>query len=444
MRAAGVNPGAIASFERYWDQLAQGSTGLIREATIRPLTDPDRLEEMTETDQDRHALAATAIIKLNGGLGTSMGLNQAKVLLTARDGRSFLDIIVEQVLASRRRHQVRLPLIFMNSFNTRRDTLEALRAYPGLPVEGLPLDIMQSEEPKLLAGDLSPVEWPANQALEWCPPGHGDLYPALWDSGLLDALISQGFRYASVSNSDNLGAAPSAVLAGWFARTGAGFATEITPRTVMDVKGGHVAVRISDGRFILREAAQTHPDDMACFTDPAIHRFVHCNNLWLDLVQVRAKLAASGAVLHLPLIRNAKTVDPTDPGSPGVIQIESAMGAAIESFDNAVAVAVPRSRFLPVKRTNELALLRSDVFEMGDDHTLGATVSPLPVVELSQAYTSIAGFEERMAYPLSLREATRLTVRGDWRFGHRVRVRGDVSLDETGGVVPDGTDLFPG
>ncbi|MCL2735648.1 MAG: UTP--glucose-1-phosphate uridylyltransferase [Propionibacteriaceae bacterium] len=439
MRAHDVSHTAIAIFEYYWDQLESGATGMIPESTISPLTDPDRLDDLTATPADAQALASTVVIKLNGGLGTSMGLDKAKSLLPVTDGLTFLDIIVRQVQWARRTYGVRLPLLFLHSFSTRADVLAALDAYPDLPVGDLPLDMMQSEEPKLLRGDLTPVDWPANPTLEWCPPGHGDLYPTMLDSGILDTLIDSGFRYASVSNSDNLGAAPSPALAGWFARSGAPFATEITERTPMDLKGGHIARRRSDGRLILRESAQTLPEEMGLFTDPAIHPYAHCNNLWFDLVALRETLARTGGVLRLPLIRNGKTVDPTDPQSPAVYQIESAMGAAIEAFDGARAVVVPRSRFLPVKTTNELALLRSDVFEMGEDHIPVAQVSPLPVVSLGTAYTTIAAFEERVPHPLSLREARTLRVTGDWSFGAGVRVVGDAVLGDAGGRVEDTT-----
>ena len=440
MREGRVNPTAIAIFEDYWDQLAGGATGMIPEATISPLTSPDTVELDQLADGDIEALSRTAIIKLNGGLGTSMGLSKAKTLLPVRDGLTFLDIIVRQVLSARRTYGVRLPLVFLHSFNTQADVLAALAAYPDLAVDGLPLDMMQSEEPKLTQADLSPVSWPANPKLEWCPPGHGDLYPTLLDSGMLDDLISAGFRYASVSNSDNLGAGPSPQLAGWFARTGAPFASEITLRTPMDVKGGHLAIRRSDGRLILRESAQTPADEQKYFTDPQIHAYAHCNNLWFDLARLRQKLTETGGVLGLPLIRNAKTVDPTDPTSTAVVQIESAMGAAIESFEGATAVAVPRSRFLPVKSTNELTLLRSDVFELGDDYHLRTQISPLPVVSLAKPYATIAGLDARVPYPLGLRQARTLTVTGDWAFGRDLQVVGDVTLNDTG-TVPDTTVL---
>ncbi len=441
MRAAGVTDTAVAIFADYYAQLVAGTTGLVSEESIMPVGEVARYEDAEPTREDVDAFGRTVMIRLNGGLGTSMGLSAAKTLLPVRDGLTFLDLIARQVLAARARYGVRLPLLFLHSFNTRDDCLAALRAYPDLAVDGLPLDMVQSQEPKLRADDLTPVSWPADPRLEWCPPGHGDIYPTLLDSGVLDALIDAGFRYANVSNSDNLGASPSPVLAGWFARSGAPFAAEITPRTPMDVKGGHLARRRSDGRLILRESAQTTPEDMRYFTDPSIHPYASTNNLWFDLRILRDVLTERGGVLGLPIIRNTKTVDPKDPTSPEVVQIESAMGAAIEVFEGATAIVVPRSRFLPVKTTNELVLLRSDVYEWGDDDVPRATVNTLPVVTLSGSYKKIGDLEARMPSPLGLREARSLSVTGDWTFGAGVTVVGEVTLGDEGGHVPDGTRL---
>ncbi|HEU4545955.1 MAG TPA: UTP--glucose-1-phosphate uridylyltransferase, partial [Microlunatus sp.] len=238
MTDAGVAQQAIDVFSHYYRQLEEGVTGFIAEDSIEPLTDPDLLDDVAVSDADASAaLAKTVIIKLNGGLGTSMGMDKAKSLLPVRDGKSFLDIIVDQVLSARATHDAKLPLVFMNSFRTQDDTLAALAPYPDLEVDGLGLDFLQNSEPKLRADDLTPVEWPADPSMEWCPPGHGDLYTALMASGVLAKLLAAGYRYASVSNSDNLGAAPNARIAGWFAASGAPYAAEICRRTAADRKG---------------------------------------------------------------------------------------------------------------------------------------------------------------------------------------------------------------
>jgi UTP--glucose-1-phosphate uridylyltransferase len=445
MADGGVPQRAIDVFTSFYGQLQQGATGMIPEADVDPLVDIDRADDIELSDEQcREAASVTAVIKLNGGLGTSMGLDRAKTLLPVRPDLTFLDVIAGQVLALREQLDVPLPLLFMNSFRTRDDTLAALARYDDLPVEGLPIDFVQNREPKLRADDLTPVDWPADPTLEWCPPGHGDLYTALEVSGILDALLDGGYRYATVSNADNLGAAPDARMMGWFAASGAPYAAEVCRRTPADVKGGHIVVRRSDGRLVLRETAQTPDEDAAAAADPERHRYFHTNNLWFDLRVVKRTLEERDGVLGLPLIRNSKTVDPTDPSSPRVIQIESAMGAAVEVFDGATAIEVDRSRFLPVKTTNDLLLLRSDVYGVDDDFRVRAQVDPVPLVDLDRShFTTIGDFDRRLPSPPSLAGASSLTVRGDWRFEPDVVVRGDVTLDDTGEArsVPAGSTL---
>src|SRR4029453_9230456 len=284
MGAADVPQQAIDVFTYYYGQLEAGVSGFIPEDTIEPLVDPPMLSDVAVSDEDAAAaLEQTVIIKLNGGLGTSMGMDKAKSLLPVRDDKTFLDIIVEQVRQARASHRIQLPLLFMNSFATHDGTLAALARYNDLAVAGLDLGFVQNQEPKLTAGDLMPVKWPADRSLEWCPPGHGDLYTAFATSGILDRLLSLGYRYASVSNSDNLGAAPNATIVGWFAASGAPYAAEICRRTAADRKGGHLAIRKSDRQLILRDTAQTLKDEMHFFTAEFRHPFFHRNNLWFDL-----------------------------------------------------------------------------------------------------------------------------------------------------------------
>ena len=438
MLEAGVSDEAVEVFAHYFRQLSEGASGVVAESDIAPLDRPASLACVeVSPEQERQAFAGTAVLRLNGGLGTSMGMTQAKSLLPVRGDLTFLDIVVRQVLAARQRHGVGLPLLLMNSFNTQADTLDALARYPELPVEGLPLDFLQSREPKLRADDLTPVDWPRDPQLEWCPPGHGDLYPSLLAEGILDALLERGFRYLSVSNVDNLGAYPSPRLAGWFAGTGAAIAMEVCRRTPMDRKGGHLAVRRADGQIVLRESAQTVEQDKDAFADIDRHPYFNTNSLWLDVQQIRDHLQAHSGVLGLPMIRNTKTVDPKDPSTPKVIQIETAMGAAIEVFPGSQAIEVPRSRFLPVKTTNELLLLRSDVYELTGDGTLQAQVDPAPVVHLDPGvYGRIADFEARFPDGVpSLRQATALTVEGPWTFGPDVTVVGRAHLTGEGRVT---------
>jgi UTP--glucose-1-phosphate uridylyltransferase len=443
MTDAGGDPVAIETFAHYYRLLEHGETGMIPESSIDPI-DSESLDDVEIDDETASAaLRATAVIKLNGGLGTSMGVERAKSLLCVRKGMSFLDVIARQVLHLRREHDATLPLMFMNSFRTSSDTMEALARYADLPVDGLPLEFLQNREPKLRSEDLTPVSWARDPDLEWCPPGHGDLYTALRGTGLLQQLIDLGYQRVFVSNSDNLGAVPDARIAGWLAESGAPFAIEAVRRTPSDRKGGHFARRKSDGRIVLRETAQTSKKDQSALADLDRHRFCSTNNLWFDLQAMAEALDARHGILGLPLIRNVKTVDPADPRTPEVIQIETAMGAAIEVFEGARTIEVGRDRFVPVKTTNDLLVLRSDVYDVGGDFVLNPA-GDVPFVDLDASYYKLVPeFERRFPNGApSLREASSLTVSGDWTFGAKVKVVGDVTLQTAAAErVPAGSVL---
>ena len=442
MADAGVDPVAIEVFAHYYRQLEHGETGMIPEESIEPLEMESLSGIEVPADDAAEAVRRTAVIKLNGGLGTSMGMDRAKSLLCVRRGLSFLDVIARQVLHLRQEYGATLPLVFMNSFRTSADTMAALERYEDLAVPGLPLEFLQNKEPKLRAADLTPVSWPVDPSLEWCPPGHGDIYTALRGTGLLQQIAAAGYKRVFVSNSDNLGAVPDARVAGWFAASGAPFAIEAVRRTPSDKKGGHFATRKLDGRIVLRETAQTLPRDKAALADLSRHKFTSTNNLWFDVDAMTAELDARDGILGLPLIRNVKTVDPADPRSPEVVQIETAMGAAIEIFEGARTIEVGRDRFVPVKTTNDLLVLRSDAYELGADFVLDQVPESLPLVDLSEVYKYVDDFDQRFASGVpSLEEARSLRVKGDWSFGDHVRVVGDVVLEGERGHVESGTVL---
>jgi UTP--glucose-1-phosphate uridylyltransferase len=442
MRDDDVADVAIRTFAHYYERLQAGERGVLRESEIEPVEELPDADELPEDEEGaREALAHTVVIKLNGGLGTSMGMTGPKSLLEVKDGLTFLDITARQIFDLRARMDVALPLVLMNSFATRDASLAALERYEDLPVEGVAADFLQSKVPKLAADDLSPVSWPDDPSLEWAPPGHGDLYPSLLSSGMLDALLDGGYRYAFVANVDNLGAVMSPRILAWFAREQIPFLMEVADRTAADRKGGHLARRAGGDGFglVLREIAQTPDEDTDAFQDIERHRFFNTNTLWVDLRALRDVLDERDGVLGLPMIVNRKTVDPSDKASTPVIQLETAMGAAIDVFDGARAIRVPRERFAPVKTTDDLLALRSDAYVLHDDGRIA--IAPdrdgrgAPLVELDpEHFKLVQDFEARFAAgPPSLVQAQRLTVRGDVAFGADVVVRGAVTIEHDGG-----------
>ena len=437
MRRASQPEIAIRTFEHYYRMLTSGETGMYAESDVQPVdTLPDSEQLTGVSDAGREALAKAVVIKLNGGLGTSMGMTRAKSLLTIKDGHSFLDIIAKQALHLRDQHSCRLPFVLMNSFSTRDDSLAALAGYDDLATD-LPLDFVQHKVPKVRADDLTPVQWPTNAAQEWCPPGHGDLYTALITSGMLDRLLDGGFEYVFVSNSDNLGAVLDLDILGYFAQNDLPFLMEVWDRTEADRKGGHLARRVCDGRLILRESAQCPPEDIETFQDHHRHRFFNTNNLWFNLKALKKALDDNDGILGLPMIRNKKTVDPSDSASPAVYQLETAMGAAIGVFEGAGAIRVPRGRFVPVKTTADLLRVWSDVYVLSDDHTIvqspersGDTV----LINLNAKNYKLVD-QLRAHFPdgvPSLIGCDKLTVKGDVQFGADVTVTGTVEVGREG------------
>jgi UTP--glucose-1-phosphate uridylyltransferase len=320
----------------------------------------------------------------------------------------------------------------MNSFSTHDDTLAALSE---LNPSKFPITFVQHKFPKILQQNFSPATWPQKPVLEWNPPGHGDVYTALLTSGMLQSLLDDGIQYAFISNSDNLGARLDESLLGYFAHNQFPFMMEVAQKTPADIKGGHLA-RHKNGRLILREATQCPKDELDAFQDIERYRFFNTNNVWINLKALKT-LFDQHQMIHLPLIRNSKTLDPRNKTSPPVYQIESAMGAAISLFEGATAVNVPRHRFYPVKACSDLLAVRSDCFVYAEDESL--RINPIRIknnkpeatkVKLDPDYYGIIDdLDQRFPDGApSLVECDELTVEGDVRFEKNVTIKGAVCI----------------
>lgn len=419
----------IDSFIYYYNKVISGETGIICDNEIECVRENeiDDINDLFEYyDAGKKVINKSIRIVLNGGLGTSMGLRKAKSLIEVRNGKSFLEIIVKQADKS----NVRLAL--MNSFKTHDDTAEALRKMK-LPV--LPVLFLQHKYPKILREGFGPAVWPENSELEWNPPGHGEIFTALYTSGILDMLLADGITYAFISNADNLGATLDESILGYFAEIGLPFLMEVAERTPSDLKGGHLA-RHKNGRLILREVAQCPVNELDAFKDTSCYRFFNTNNIWINLCYLKDLIEKEGTV-HLPLILNPKTLDPRDDNSPRIYHIETAMGAAISLFDGATAVRVPRSRFFPVKKCNDLLALRSDCYIVTEKENL--IINPerkyktLRINLDPDYFGKIDQFNARFKEgAVSLIECESLTVIGDVYFEKNVKITGNVVITNRG------------
>ena len=431
MQGVGLSRAAIDAFRHSVGVLTSNQSMMIPEGEIEPARDVADWEDLVAAtpEADAALLAQAVLVKLNGGLGTGMGLQKAKSLLEIKPGVTFLDTIVRQVQSLRERAQYPVNLLLMNSFSTSEDTMAHLAQYADF-ADAAKVEMLQNRVPKLVTDTLEPVEYPANPELEWCPPGHGDIYPALVGSGWLDKLLAAGVKYAFVSNSDNLGAQLDTRFLRWFAESGAPFVMEVTRRTEADKKGGHLATRKADGQPILREVAQCPDEDVEAFQNIEKHRYFNTNNLWIRLDALKEVLDANGGVLPLPVICNSKTVDPRDVASQKVYQLETAMGAALQCFPGARAVCVPRSRFFPVKTCSDLLLLRSDavvIDEAGAMKLAPECNGVAPVVLLDGKLYKLVESLETLGVP-SLKNVSKLVVTRPHTFASGEVLSGEVTI----------------
>lgn len=414
----------LDTFEYYYNQLIAGESGMLPESSIEAIDKLTNYDELNSTSYGTDTLQKTVVIKLNGGLGTSMGLSSAKSLLKVKNNLSFLDVIAKQTISSK------IPLVLMNSYNTQKDSLEVLNKYPQLTGK-LPLDFLQSKIPKINVDNFQPSEYSENKNLEWCPPGHGEIYTALVTSGMLTKLLEQDIEYAFISNSDNLGAVMDLKILEYFAENKFPFLMEVASRTAADKKGGHLA-KYSNGQLLLRESAQCLEEDLDEFQNIGKHKYFNTNNIWVNLKSLQSILKEKNNILGLPMIVNKKTVNPKDSDSTQVYQLETAMGSAISVFKGATALAVPRTRFAPVKTTEDLLSVRSDNYILTDDFKVilnpERKLKPLVVNLDTKYYKLVDDMTERFPVVPSLIECEELDIKGDYKFGKNVKFVGNVGL----------------
>ncbi|CAL1707745.1 unnamed protein product [Somion occarium] len=379
-----------------------------------------------------------AVLKVNGGLGTSMGMTGAKSALEVKDDMTFLDLTVRQIEHLNTTNRVDVPLILMTSFNTHDDTLRIIKKYANQQLRITTFN--QSRYPRIFKETLLPCPKSADDDKKnWYPPGHGDLYNALYQSGVLDQLLAEGKEYLFASNSDNLGAVVDDKILQHMIDSRSEFIMEVTDKTKADIKGGTLIEY--DDTIRLLEVAQVASEHIEDFKSIRKFKIFNTNNLWINLKALK-RIMELGE-MELDIILNPKT---TDDGQ-AVIQLETAAGAAIKHFNNAHGVNVPRSRFLPVKSCSDLLLIKSDIYSLQHGQLVineQRMFETTPVIKLGDHFKKIAQFQKRFKKIPKILELDHLTVTGDVYFGRNVTLRGTVIVVANEGQridIPDGCIL---
>ncbi|XP_048392620.1 UDP-glucose pyrophosphorylase 2b isoform X2 [Stegostoma tigrinum] len=387
-------------------------------------------------------LSKLVVVKLNGGLGTSMGCKGPKSLISVRNENTFLDLTVLQIEHLNRTYGTDVPLVLMNSFNTDEDTKKILQKYRQSRVKIYTFN--QSRYPRIDKESLLPIakglSVSGDNAEAWYPPGHGDIYASFYNSGLLHTFLQEGKEYVFVSNIDNLGATVDLNILRHLLNPPNGrrceFLMEVTDKTRADVKGGTLIQY--DGKLRLLEIAQVPKAHVDEFKSVTKFKIFNTNNLWISLAAIE-RLQKENAI-NMEIILNPKTLD----DGRNVIQLETAVGAAIKCFENALGINVPRSRFLPVKTTSDLMLVMSNLYSLNAG---SLTMSEkrefrtVPLVKLGSSFTKVQDYLKRLESIPDILELDHLTVSGDVTFGKQVILKGTVIIIANHG---DRIDIPPG
>ncbi|MCJ1442914.1 MAG: UTP-glucose-1-phosphate uridylyltransferase [Stictis urceolatum] len=432
----------FALFRRYLNDKAKGNA--VDWDRIQP-PQPKQVIEYADLANSESVsfLNKLAVIKLNGGLGTSMGCVGPKSVIEVRDGMSFLDLSVRQIEYLNRTYNVNVPFVLMNSFNTDEDTGNIIKKYEGHNIDILTFN--QSRYPRVLKDSLLPAPKSYDSQLsDWYPPGHGDVFESLYNSGTLDQLIDRGVEYIFLSNADNLGAVVDLRILQHMVESQAEYIMELTDKTKADVKGGTIIDY--EGQARLLEIAQVQKEHVNEFKSIKKFKYFNTNNIWLNLKAI--KRVVENNELEMEIIPNNKTIagDKKGESDISIVQLETAVGAAIRHFKNAHGVNVPRSRFLPVKTCSDLMLVKSDLYSLQHGQLVldRSRFGPAPLIKLGGDFKKVSDFQKHIPSIPKILELDHLTITGNVNLGRGVQLKGTVIIVATEGStidVPPGSIL---
>lgn len=362
-------------------------------------------------------LRKLVVLKLNGGLGTSMGCQGPKSAIVVKNGRSFLELIGDQVRHLQKTAPVTLSL--MNSFYTHAETLKLVESF----TSEIPLVCFQQNRfPRIDGTSLFPVSPEDFGENTWYPPGHGDLYSCIEEQGLLDTWLDEGKEVLFVSNADNLGAVVDEKILNHIIQKNIPFLIELTPKTTADLKGG--TVYQDQGCLKLLEIGNVPSEHVGEFQGMEKFKVFNTNNIWVHLPSLKKRLAEGP--MDLPIIANRKTIQ-----DKKVIQLETAVGAGLECFRDSVGLVVPRSRFAPVKTTSDLLRVQSDIYIESDGRlelNPGRSLKGLPDISLIGPLEDTLELGRRVPRTPGMIELKKLEIEGDVVFKGRSTLRGEVKL----------------
>lgn len=412
-------------FERYlqtkdqkidWDKITNADDLII-----------DYHEHKISKETKTEMLNKLAVIKLNGGLGTTMGLTGPKSKIEVRDGNNFIDLVIKQIKHFNCKYESSVPLILMNSFNTQKETEKMIKGSKNITIK----TFNQFKYPKISVNTKLPITGDKS----FYPPGHGNLYEVLYQTKLLDELINEGKEYLFISNIDNLSSTIDLNILRILDKGKADFIMEVTDKTTADIKGGTL-VKYNDVLRLI-EVAMVPQDHVKEFIKK--FKVFNTNSLWINLKSLKEVVTK----LKLDIIQNRKVVD-----GQTVIQLETAVGSAIQYFKNPIGLKVSRERFSPVKSCSDLFLVESNLYKT-DKGTLVRNekrlISGNPTVKfIGRNFNNFEKYKKTFLDIPDIIDLDFLVLSGTISFGRKIVLKGTVVIIAPEGSkidIPDGTIL---
>lgn len=310
------------------------------------------------------------IIKLNGGLGTSMNCDRPKSLINVKNNMTFLEITLNQIREIQKKYQINLKVILMNSFYTHQETEEFIKNIDDI-------DITCYEQSKFIRINKKTNEvFDGSKQEHFYPPGHGDLFQSLYDKNILEKLIEDKYEYLFVSNIDNLGSTINFRILDNIIQNDIDYCLETTEKTKHDIKGGTIIEY--DNKHMIFEIAQCHPDNLNEFMN---FKYFNTNNVWCKIKSIYNLVKTHDYLKNIDLIINPKKLN-QDNNEIECIQLEFAIGSLIKFFDKTQFINVSRKRFIPVKNLSDLLLIMSNLYELNDRYKLKLMTNEIPIIQI--------------------------------------------------------------
>uniref|UniRef100_H3AA09 UTP--glucose-1-phosphate uridylyltransferase n=1 Tax=Latimeria chalumnae TaxID=7897 RepID=H3AA09_LATCH len=372
-------------------------------------------------------LKKLVVLKLNEGLGNDLGCKGPKSLICVRNESTLLDLTVQQIENLNNLHRSDIPLVLMNSSDTQEATKKILQEYAHSTVHIHTFN--QSSYPWVNKESMhSKAEgWSTSkkETEKWCPPRHCDIYTSFCHSGLLQQFLSEGKKYVFISNGDNIGATIDLHILNYLLNHTINgkhceFLVEVIDKIHADLKDRKL---IQDEKKLKdTQVPKVHMED---FTVAPEFKFFNTSNLWISLEALQR--VHERETVQAPSLGDSVAINQ----GKNEIQLKKAIGMSIKSFDNAVGINVPHTRFLPINTTSDLLLVMSNLYclEQGCLHlNEKREFKTVPLVKLGTFFSKVQDFLQRFESIPDLLELDHLTVSGDVTFGKDVILKGTVII----------------